>query len=89
MTRQRRDSGELTGELREGLLGLAVGAGLQVLVALMEKDVASACGPHGRRDPQRVAARHGTERMCTDGLLQHCCNLGCLVFSCGSRDNYV
>jgi hypothetical protein len=29
---------ELAGELREGLLALAVGAGLQVLPALMEED---------------------------------------------------
>ena len=36
---------ELTGELREGLLALAVGAGLQVLAALMEADVTAPCGP--------------------------------------------
>ena len=42
---------ELTGELREGLLALAVGAWLQVLAALMEADVTAACGPRGRHDP--------------------------------------
>jgi putative transposase len=31
--------GELAGELREGLLALAVGTGLQVLAAMMEDDV--------------------------------------------------
>jgi transposase-like protein len=50
---------ELAGELREGLLALAVGAGLQVLAAMMEDDVAAACGPKGRHDPQRTATRHG------------------------------
>jgi putative transposase len=51
--------GELAGELREGLLALAVGAGLQVLAALMEEDVTAVCGPKGRHDPQRSATRHG------------------------------
>ena len=40
--------GELAGELREGLLALAVGTGLQVMAALMEADVTAACGPKGR-----------------------------------------
>ena len=38
--------GELVGELREGLLALAVGAGLQVMAALMEEDVTVVCGPN-------------------------------------------
>jgi hypothetical protein len=50
---------ELAGELREGLLALAVGAGLQVMAALMEEDVTAACGPRGKHDPQRSATRHG------------------------------
>jgi transposase-like protein len=50
---------ELAGELREGLLALAVGTGLQVLAALMEDDVTAACGPKGRHDPGRTATRHG------------------------------
>ncbi len=54
--------GELAGELREGLLALAVGAGLQVLAAMMEDDVTAACGPKGRHDAQRGATRHGHER---------------------------
>jgi putative transposase len=53
---------ELAGELREGLLALAVGTGMQVLAALMEEDVTAACGPKGRHDPQRRATRHGHER---------------------------
>jgi putative transposase len=51
--------GELAGELREGLLALAVGTGLQVMAALMEEDVTAACGPKGRHDPERTAVRHG------------------------------
>jgi len=50
---------ELAEDLREGLLALAVGAGLQVMTALMEQDVAAVCGPRGKHDPQRSATRHG------------------------------
>jgi transposase-like protein len=53
--------GEIAAELREGLLALAVGAGLQVMQQLMEADVTAACGPRGRHDPDRTATRHGTE----------------------------
>ena len=52
---------ELAGDMQEGLLALAVGAGLQVMAAMMEQDVAAACGPKGRHDPQRTATRHGHE----------------------------
>ena len=54
--------GEIAAEMREGLLALAVGAGLQVMQQLMEADVAAACGPRGRHDPDRAATRHGHER---------------------------
>ena len=50
---------ELAGELREGLLALAVGTGLQVMAAIMEEDVTAKCGPRGRHDPERGATRHG------------------------------
>jgi putative transposase len=53
---------EIAADMREGLLALAVGAGLQVMAQLMEADVAAACGPRGKHDPDRVATRHGTER---------------------------
>jgi transposase-like protein len=53
--------GELIGEVREGLLALAVGTGLQVLTAMMEADVTATCGPRGRHDPARMATRHGHE----------------------------
>ena len=52
---------EIAADMREGLLALAVGAGLQVMQSLMEADVAAVCGPRGRHDPDRTATRHGTE----------------------------
>jgi len=54
--------GEIAEDMREGLLALAVGAGLQVMAALMEADVAAVCGPRGKHDPGRTAVRHGRER---------------------------
>jgi len=39
---------EIAADMREGLLALAVGAGLQVMQQLMEADVAAACGPRGK-----------------------------------------
>ncbi len=53
---------EIVADMREGLLALAVGAGLQVMAQLMETDVAAACGPKGKHDPERAATRHGSER---------------------------
>jgi transposase-like protein len=52
---------ELTGAVKEGLLALAVGAGLQVMQVLMEEGVNGLAGPKGRHDPGRLAKRHGTE----------------------------
>jgi putative transposase len=52
---------QLTGALKEGLLALAVGAGLQVMQAVMEESVTELAGPKGRHDPNRVAGRHGHE----------------------------
>ncbi len=53
---------EIAADLREGLLALAVGAGLQVMQQLMEADVTAACGPRGEHDPDRAASRHGNGR---------------------------
>jgi putative transposase len=53
--------GEVIADVREGLLAMAVGTGLQVMVAMMDDDVAAACGPKGRHDANRVAVRHGSE----------------------------
>jgi len=42
---------EIAAEVREGLLALAVGAGLQVMQAMFSEDVSVLCGPKGRHDP--------------------------------------
>jgi len=52
---------QIAEEMREGLLALAVGAGLQVMGQLMEADVTAVCGPRGKHNPARAANRHGTE----------------------------
>lgn len=52
---------ELTGAVKEGLLALAVGTGLQVMQVLMAENVTGLCGPKGRHLPDRRAVRHGTE----------------------------
>jgi len=54
--------GEVAADMREGLLALAVGAGLQVMTALMEADVAALAGPKGKHNAERVAVRHGHDR---------------------------
>src|SRR3954469_15016458 len=54
--------GEIAGSMREGLLALAVGTGLQVMQVLMEADVTAVAGPKGRHDANRSAVRHGHER---------------------------
>ena len=53
---------ELTGAMREGLLALAVGAGLQVMQVLMDESVTALAGPKGAHDPDRRAVRHGRGR---------------------------
>lgn len=53
---------EIAENMSEGLLALAVGAGLQVMAALMEADVTALAGPKGRHDQARTAVRHGRER---------------------------
>jgi hypothetical protein len=52
---------EIAADVREGLLAIAVGAGLQVMAAMMAADVEALCGPKGRHDPDRTATRHGSQ----------------------------
>jgi putative transposase len=52
---------EIAADVRDGLLALAVGAGLQVMTAMMAADVDALCGPRGQHDPDRTATRHGSE----------------------------
>jgi transposase-like protein len=53
--------GEIAESAREGLLALAVGAGMQVMYAMLDADVAALVGPKGRHLADRVAVRHGHE----------------------------
>ena len=53
---------EIAESATEGLLALAVGAGLQVMQTLMEESVTALAGPKGKHDPDRAAVRHGHER---------------------------
>jgi putative transposase len=53
---------EIAADMREGLLALAVGTGLQVMAAMFEEDVTAVCGPRGKHNPDRTAVRHGRER---------------------------
>ena len=51
----------LAEEMREGLLALAMGTGLQVMHALMADEVSAVVGPKGKWNPERTARRHGTD----------------------------
>jgi len=46
---------------REGLLALAVSAGLAVMDALMAESVTALAGPKGKHDAERTAVRHGSD----------------------------
>lgn len=52
---------EIAAGMREGLLALTIGVGLQGMNELMEADVTALRGPRGKHDPDRTASRHGTE----------------------------
>jgi putative transposase len=52
---------EIADNMQEGLLALAVGAGLQVMAAMMDADVTALAGPKGMHDSARSAVRHGRE----------------------------
>jgi putative transposase len=52
---------DIADSAREGLLALAVTAGLQVMDALMAESVTAICGPKGRHDAERTAVRHGSD----------------------------
>jgi len=53
---------EIAESAKEGLLALAVGAGLQVMGTLMEESVTALAGPKGKHDPDRTAVRHGHQQ---------------------------
>lgn len=47
---------------REGLLAMSVAAGMAVMQAMFETEIAGVAGPKGKHDPQRAAVRHGQGR---------------------------
>ena len=52
---------DIAATMREGLLAMAVGAGLSVMRSLMDDSVTEICGPKGKHQPDRQAVRHGAE----------------------------
>jgi putative transposase len=52
---------DIASTMREGLLAMAVDAGLSVMQALMDESVNELCGPKGKHLPERTAVRHGSE----------------------------
>jgi putative transposase len=51
---------DVAGAAREGLMAMSVAAGMAVMAAMFEAEIAEACGPKGKHDPSRAAVRHGT-----------------------------
>jgi transposase-like protein len=52
----------IAGAAREGLLAMSVAAGLAVMQAMFEAEIAGVAGPKGKHDPNRAAVRHGGGR---------------------------
>ena len=50
---------DIAGAAREGLLAMSVAAGLGVMQAMFEAEIAAVTGPRGKHDPERTAVRHG------------------------------
>ena len=50
---------DIAGAAREGLMAMSVAAGLAVMAAMFEAEIAEACGPKGKHDAGRAAVRHG------------------------------
>jgi transposase-like protein len=53
---------DIAGAAREGLLAMSVAAGMAVMQAMFEAEIAEACGPKGKHDAARAAVRHGHGR---------------------------
>ena len=52
----------LAGKMREGLLALSVGVGLEVMNELIAEELSALCGPKGKHDPERSVHRHGSRQ---------------------------
>ena len=50
---------DIAGAARGGLLAMSVAAGLAVMAAMFEAEIAEVCGPKGKHDANRAAVRHG------------------------------
>ena len=50
---------DIAGAAREGLMAMSVAAGLAVMAAMFEAEIAEACGPKGKHDAGRAAVRDG------------------------------
>jgi putative transposase len=50
---------DVGGAAREGLMAMSVAAGLAVMAAMFEAEIAAVCGPKGKHDAGRAAMRHG------------------------------
>ena len=51
---------DIAGAAREGLMAMSVAAGMAVMAAMFDAEIAQACGPKGKHDAGRAAVRHGT-----------------------------
>src|SRR5512143_1360889 len=51
---------DIVGAAREELMAMSVAAGMAVMAAMFEAEIAEACGPKGKHDAGRAAVRHGT-----------------------------
>jgi putative transposase len=50
---------DIAGAAREGLMAMSVAAGMAVMAAMFEAEMAEACGPKGKHNRGRAAVRHG------------------------------
>ena len=53
---------DIAGAAREGLLAMSVAAGMAVMQALFEAEIAEVAAPKGKHDPDWAAVRHGSGR---------------------------
>src|SRR6478672_2678960 len=51
---------DIAGAAREGLLAMSVAAGMAVMAAMFEAEIAEVCGPKGMHNRGRAAVRHGS-----------------------------
>jgi hypothetical protein len=53
---------DIAGAAREGLLAMSVAAGMAVMQAMFEAEIAEVAGPKGKHYRNRTAVRHGSGR---------------------------